>query len=485
MSGTSKQVMDMKPSKGVGNSSNEQLRNWTDKGWDQAQKDGNYDRSRERLNFEIVRGGVLKEVNKSYSLAERMADNLRERGIKDPNEGLEEPKYRTVVNFIFGGSRDRMRELAFGDQKVDFDNKGVNWDVERRPEIEQWAKDVYDFICGKYGEQNILSFIVHVDEQNPHVHCSILPIDKDNKFAFKRVFAGRNVLEFRERTMALHNELAKVNEKWGLSRGSHISETGNKHRSTEEYRRWLNSECSSLEEEMENHKNALSDLRVELAIAQKKQKSFHTMITNLHKEKEDLLKRISSLKEQMQHDESNKNELSKQMDELTKKLEQTDAKLADKEAKLADTEQRLATLNSDLKQISEAADEMSAKAKSSHLDWAHNMAFHLHTEILEQVVKEFMTLARVLSPDQKAMFDSTLLNELASNGNRVITTGMLLLCDSIDNATTFAETHGGGGGGPTEGWGRDPKEDDREWTRRCLAQAFKMMRPASGKKKRM
>ena len=48
------------------------------------------------------------------------------------------------------------------------------------------------------------------------------------------------------------------------------------------------------------------------------------------------------------------------------------------------------------------------------------------------------------------------------------------LCDSIDNATTFAETYGGGGGGPTDGWGRDPKEDDREWTRRCLAQAFKM-----------
>ena len=114
MSGTSKQVMDMKPSKGVGNSSNEQLRNWTDKGWDQAQKDGNYDRSRERLNFEIVRGGVLKEVNKSYSLAERMADNLRERGIKDPNEGLDEPRYRTVVNFIFGGSRDRSEERRVG-----------------------------------------------------------------------------------------------------------------------------------------------------------------------------------------------------------------------------------------------------------------------------------------------------------------------------------------------------------------------------------
>ena len=71
------------------------------------------------------------------------------------------------------------------------------------------------------------------------------------------------------------------------------------------------------------------------------------------------------------------------------------------------------------------------------------------------------------------------------HGNRVITTGMLLMCDTVDNATDFAESNGGGGGGPTDGWGRDPDEDDREWARRCLAQAIKMMKPASGRKRRL
>ena len=485
MSESTKQVMDIQTSKGVGNSSNEQLRNWTEKGWDQAQKEGNYDRSREKLNFELGRGGIVKPVDKNYSLAARMADNLRERGIKDPNEGLEEPKYRTVVNFIFGGSRDRMRELAFGDQKVEFETKGVNGDVERKPEIELWAKDIYDFMAKRYGEQNILSFIVHLDEKNPHIHCSLMPIGKDNRFSFKKLFAGRNIVEFKERSLELHNALAEVNEKWGLNRGSNIAETGNRHRSTEEYRRWLNTECTTLEEDLENHQNALSDLRVEIAIAEKKQKSFHTMIDNLHKEKEELQKRIADLKHQMQQDESNREELSKQMDQLTAKLEKTDLKLADKEQKLVDTEQKLAVLNADLKEISAAAEDMSEKARESHLEWAHNMAYHLHTEILEQVVKEFMSLMHTLSPEQRMQFDGTLLEELASNGNRVITTGMLLLCGTIDDATTFAETHGGGGGGSNEGWGRDPKEDDREWARRCLAQACKMMRHSSGKKKRM
>ena len=230
----SKQVMDIKTSKGIAQSSNEELRKWTEKGWDQAQKEGNYDRSREHLNFEIVRGGILQPINKNYSLSKRMADNLRERGIKDPNAGLKEPRFRTVVNFIFGGSRDRMRELAFGEQKVNFDKDGENTDVERKPEIEQWAKDIYDFVSNRFGEQNIVSFIVHLDEKNPHIHCALMPIDKDNKFSFKKLFAGRNIIEFKQRTLELHNELAKVNEKWGLNRGTSIAMTGSKHRSTEE-----------------------------------------------------------------------------------------------------------------------------------------------------------------------------------------------------------------------------------------------------------
>ena len=55
---TPKQVMDFRPSKGITTAqSNEHQRRWTEKGWGSAESTGNYDRSRERLNFE-VRGGV-------------------------------------------------------------------------------------------------------------------------------------------------------------------------------------------------------------------------------------------------------------------------------------------------------------------------------------------------------------------------------------------------------------------------------------------
>lgn len=213
MGTSSKQVMDIKVTKGLASVGNEELRDWTEKGWNQAMREGNYDRSREHLNFEIRPGGMVAPIDKSRPLTRRMAENLASRGIKDPNEGLAEPRFRTVVNFIFGGSTERMRELAFGNQKVDFESKGGNEHIRRMPEIEKWAQDIYRFVADKYGEENIVSFIVHCDEKNPHVHCALLPIDKDKKFAFKKIFHGQNRIDYKNYLLALHDELAKVNEK--------------------------------------------------------------------------------------------------------------------------------------------------------------------------------------------------------------------------------------------------------------------------------
>jgi len=231
-----KQVMDFRPSKGMTTAqSNEHQRRWTEKGWERAVSVGNYDPTREHLNFEIKAGKVCP-IDKTRSIPERMADNLFARGIKDPNAGLAEPRFRTVVNFIFGGSRERMHEIAFGNQNVSFDKGADNSHVERCKDIEEWAKDVYSFVSDKYGEENIAAFIVHLDELNPHIHCTLLPI-RDGKFAYKQIFAGKDKYEFSARMKQLHSDFSEVNKRWGMSRGSSISETGARQRTTEEYRR--------------------------------------------------------------------------------------------------------------------------------------------------------------------------------------------------------------------------------------------------------
>lgn len=417
MSKAGKQVMDIKTSKGLAQSSNEELRAWTDKGWEQAMREGNYDRSREHLNFEIQRGGIVTPIDKSRPLTRRMAENLASRGIKDPNEGLDEPRYRTVVNFIFGGSTDRMRELAFGNQEVDFESKKGNEHIRRMPEIEEWAKDIYRFVADKYGEENIISFIVHCDEKNPHVHCALLPIDEEKKFAFKKIFHGQNRVDFKNYMLALHDELAKVNEEWGLTRGVSITETGARHRSTEEYRRWLANECVTLEAQMDNTRRALKDLNVELAIAQKKQKSFTSMIENLKAEKERLEDELRPLRELQANSDSISAGIARKIQHLEQQKALVETKLADKEKKLDETNQLLDTLRKDKAEIEQQASELEEKANRSELSWAHNMSYHLNGVILDTMAQEFTSRFPKLPDDVKLDFDGTLLMQLAVDTN--------------------------------------------------------------------
>lgn len=107
-----KQVLDVHVSKGITRAqSNEHLRCRSAKATEYAMSKGNYDPTRERLNFEIVRGGKVQQVDISRSIPDRIAVLLRSRGIKDPNEGLAEPKYRTVVNIILVVQENVCRNL--------------------------------------------------------------------------------------------------------------------------------------------------------------------------------------------------------------------------------------------------------------------------------------------------------------------------------------------------------------------------------------
>ena len=151
MAQIAKQVVHFRVRKGfTAAQSREHQRNWTENGWKCALAHGNYDRSRECLNFEITKGGMVQAIDKSISIPKRMAASLAMRGIRDPNEGLDEPKYRTVVDFVLSGSPERMREMAFGDQNVVFKpgDNAENYSLRRMPEIEHWARDMYDHVCG-------------------------------------------------------------------------------------------------------------------------------------------------------------------------------------------------------------------------------------------------------------------------------------------------------------------------------------------------
>ena len=101
---------------------------------------------------------------------------------------------------------------------------------------------------------------------------------------------------------------------------------------------------------------------------------------------------------------------------------------------------------------------------------------------LEEMVREHLDISARLKLPERQLFDDTLVQSVAERGAKVMHCATLLFLGMVDDATTFAETHGGGGGGNDLKWGRDEDEDNRAWALRCMRMACRMMRPASGKK---
>lgn len=473
--------MDIRASKGITvGQSNEHQRRWSEKGWNNATATGNYDRSREPLNFEIKKGGIISSVDKRKNIPQLMAENLAERGIKDPNEGRETPKYRTVVNFIFGGTRERMHKIAFGNQKVDITQGADNSHIKRSPDIERWAQDMYRFASDKWGEENIVAFIVHLDETNPHVHMTLLPMDKDKKFAFKKMFAGKDKYEYKEIMLALHDELAKVNEKWGLMRGDSIAVTGAKHRTTEEYKRELSGQCTTLEGQIEENKKILKQLYDEIRFAEKRVKGLTTMTLNLEQRKDELEKEIATVNEELKNDKGNSEELHERIKKLDNDLQKVLDNLADKQAKLEQANEQLDELKNLKDKTKDMTEQYRQQLRLSTSNLTQQVRFRLADVLLDDLIRDFKMILPTLSPGIKESLDDSLLQDVTEQGEDIIKCAIFLYANLVDQATNFAKGHGGGGGGSDLPWGRKEDEDDRAWARRCLMMAHRMMKP-SGK----
>lgn len=476
--------MDMRPGKGFSQAqSNEHFRKWTEKGWNHALERGTYDPERLNLNFEIINGKIMP-VNTNKSIPDRIKENLASRGIKDPNEGYDEPKFRTVVNFIFSGSRDRMRELAFGKQIVYYHREQPNINLHREKDIEDWALDVYNFVAKKYGEENIAAFIVHLDETNPHVHCTLLPI-QNNRFAFKKIFAGKDKYDLKNYMFNLHNEFAKVNEKWGLERGSDIRTSNKRNVSPEQYRREIANDIYDNEEKIKNQKAILGQLVFEVSFAEKRVKGLNTMIANLENKRLQLENEMSRLAHEIEEGKGDEIALRSRLVKLDHELTGVIDSLNDKRQKLVKANKQLAeykALEEESKEKIEAYREQEMayreKVRDASADLSEQIKFRLSDALLGKMIHDFRDIYKGVSGENP--FENTLLDDLARNAEGIMTCAAMLFAGYVDGATTFAEGHGGGGGSES-GWGRSAEDDDREWALKCLMRAAKMMRPSGNK----
>ena len=505
-----KQVIDIHPGKGMSTSqSNEHLRNAGSgerlKNWS-----GNYDPSREHLNFEITKGGIVIPVDKKKSIPRSISEILKARNIVDPNKVLlsegRKTTRRTVANIILGGSREQMHRLAFGEQYVVLEPKADNSSVVRMPDIENWAKDMYRFMSEKFGEENIARFVVHLDETNPHVHCTMLPITERNKFSWNQYFGAHKQDGIRIYS-ELHDQAAIINEKYGLDRGDRVADTGARHRSTEEYHKALRKEMMEKnkklhqevmdnERTIEEQKLTISSLDKEVKHASARCKALHTMMTHLERRKSDLENEIGNLKAELAVGKISKGEADQKMKLLAIELEKVNNNILDKEGKLHIAEEQLASLRNRTQEQETKYQEVEEKLNTANDQFKSQTVKEMQTYGYNLMVAQLMTrkerydfFKKSLSDDEQAnldkaasiLFDGTLMEKSASEIVAVSHIATALFLGYLDKATAIAESHGGGGG-PGTGWGKKDDEDDNAFRRRCFGMALMMMQPSRGRK---
>lgn len=498
-----KQVLDLRHnSKGITQlESNEQQRNWTKNFLELKAKDSlaNYDPSRLNLNFEVARGGKIQPIDTSKSIAQKFAESLERRGIKDPNSRPDvRRRQNTLAQFIFGGSREKMLELAFGNQSIDFQKGADNSHLHREKKIEGWAKDVYDFVAKKFGEDNIVGFYVHLDETNPHIHCSVIPVDEEKNCISWTSRFGSNRSEGAAIIRSLHDQIVEeVNSKYGLERGSDKAETQAKHRSTEEYKRDLVRSVIELSDTVEG-------LNKQIQTMERKIKSFSTMLQNLQDRKEGIQAEIELLEMQKEKGKTASGELEKKLDALQKQMEEVDAKIDHRQAMLSDTNAQLEEAKVKLAELQEANENTSEEVLESRRRLS---TLKKESDSLEQVVADkneilashaerdaqiaynrlvaasYEPLKETLTTSQKQLLEESGYNELTENGPQIIKCALLLGMGYVSAATAFAESCGGGGS-PGTGWGRAKDDDDDRWWLKCITMAASMTR-SSGRKSNM
>lgn len=470
-----KQMMDFKAVKSIAaNVSNEQQRNWSDDLFERKAKnpDHNYDRSRTSLNFQVGPGGVITAVDKSRRIGDRVEEIIKKH--LRPDARVTAISNRAVM-VVFGGNRERMREMAFGSQ--DFhEHEETNGHLIRQPEIERWAKDVYGFVCREFGEENVASFIVHLDETGPHAHCVFVPMTADGRLCSKEVLGGKNKIEAQQHMRDLHTRLANVNRKYGLDRGDDIHETGARHRSTAEYNRDLHRENAKLETLISDKSGELSRLEEQIKKAETRVKGLTTMIANLERLEVELNDEIAQLESDIENGAGDVSELRRRIAELEKQLESTGQKLADKRDKLRLADRQLAELQDELDALTEKRDNAQNDYHELTSKHQEQIRMRLTDAIFGRLVVDIRELFAAMPSELKANVDGEFLKAIAEQPNEILKCAMYLFLGYLYGASQFAQSCGGGGTSSDLPWGRDPDEDDRRFAYRCMMQAHKMLK---------
>jgi hypothetical protein len=120
----------------------------------------------------------------------------------------------------------------------DFFDKHKDWDRERA--AKEFSLRAFRFLKDTYGEENITSFSLHMDEKTPHIHAFVTPIVKGKLKGGREVnrISARNYINGSKKLREMQTSFASYFEDLGLDRGKEKSKS--KHNTIQNYYSALN-----------------------------------------------------------------------------------------------------------------------------------------------------------------------------------------------------------------------------------------------------
>ncbi|KXY53542.1 MobV family relaxase [Bacillus cereus] len=134
-------------------------------------------------------GKSKSNLDIDYSKSEQNYDLLNQQKIRYESTIKQEiservkrkPRANSVVlsEFVVTASPDYMHLLSLEEQKRYFESS-------------------LDFIQKRYGKQNTLYAMVHMDEATPHMHIGVMPITEDNRLSAKDMFTRKELISLQQ-----------------------------------------------------------------------------------------------------------------------------------------------------------------------------------------------------------------------------------------------------------------------------------------------
>ena len=199
----------------------------------------NADRTRTHLNRELVQfpEGVR-------NLTQAIAHRVETAGIR---RKVGTNQVRAIRVLLTGSNRDMKQ-------------------IEADGRLDDWCNDSLQWLRETYGEQNLVSAVLHMDEKTPHIHATVIPIVTGERRKAgqeeqngKKKYRKKNPQDVRlcaDDVMARHrlkhyqDTYAQAMNKYGLQRG--VDGSLARHISTMQYYKQLVEQQDSLQENIEN-----------------------------------------------------------------------------------------------------------------------------------------------------------------------------------------------------------------------------------------